>query len=124
MGSGNDREFVPPLCSRESSRSSPEINLVLLEGCWLLFCFLSPCLQCVVEVSVANRNGALEAGGKSAFKSFSCFPSCAPARAGRTSKTCVGAEYYTCGSRAAWPSWPLADRQSWHPANAPVSRSR
>ena len=39
-------------------RSSPEINLVILES--LLFCLLlPPSPQRAVEVSVANRNGAL-----------------------------------------------------------------
>jgi hypothetical protein len=44
------------------ARSSPEMNLVLWKLCLLLL-FDSPRCQCAVEVSVANRNGALAVGG-------------------------------------------------------------
>src|ERR1035438_262057 len=83
----------------------------------VLFC---PPPQRVVEVSVANRNGALGRGGRTV--NFGRHGE--PVPAWQPSTPCAAGERCTCRSRAPWPAWPAADFQNSHPANIPVSKSR
>src|ERR1043166_4232472 len=87
----------------------------------LVVVFVSfPLSQCAVEVSVANRNGALGEGENS----FNCSLRYAFVRVWPTSTHCVAAECYTCGSRAPWPAGLGARSQNWHPTSIPVLKSR
>ena len=100
--------------------SSPEMNLVLRKLCSLFVLLPSPLSQRAVEVSVANRNGALGEGGIS----FNYCRRYAPVRGWPTSRRCGAAECYTGRFRAPSLAGRASRFQNAHRANIPVSRSR
>jgi len=97
----------PPVSHFRTLGSSPEMNLVLLEGCWLLFWFLSPLPP---VRSGGERSEPERSTGGRGEHSFIYFRRYTPVPAWQTAARCAAAEYYTCGSRDPWPAGLPAGR--------------